>query len=407
MNTVQDGTSLTDYRSAEKTEFPPWPYFADDEIGKVSDVLRSGKVNYWTGNEVREFEKEFATACGTKYAIAMANGTVALEAALHGLGIGKGDEVVVTPRTFVASAGSIVNCGAIPVFADVDPLSGNISPDEISAVISPRTKAIIAVHLAGWPCEMDAINSLAASHNLNVIEDCSQAHGATYKGRPAGSLGDVGTYSFCQDKIMTTGGEGGMLVTSDSGLWQKAWSRKEHGKDYYAAHAEGPASGFRWVHEQFGTNWRMTEMQGAIGRLQLRKLPDWLGRRRRNAAFLSECFRHFPALHVLEPPRHIGHAYYKYYVLVQPEHLAPGWDRDGIVSAIKRQGVPCFSGSCSEVYLEASFRKSGLQPAQRLPVARDLGERSLMFLVHPTLGDADISRVCQVVSGVIRDASLR
>jgi hypothetical protein len=382
-----------------------WPDFDEEQIDAVSRVLRSGKVNYWTGQEARRFEQEFAEACASQYAVALANGTAALELALHVLDVGPGDEVVVTPRSFVASASCVVLRGARPIFADVDRVSQNLTADSIHHVLSRRTRAVIAVHLAGWPCDMDPIIELARAYGLWVIEDCAQAHGARYKGRPVGSLGDVATFSFCQDKIISTGGEGGMLVTDDEALWQAAWAYKDHGKSYDAVyHREHPA-GFRWLHESFGTNWRLTEMQAAIGRAQLRQLPGWLERRRRNAAILTACFQDIRALRVTEPPDHIEHAYYKYYVFVRPEGLRQGWHRDRIVAAIAAKGVPCFSGSCSEIYLEKAFASAGLRPEERLPAARELGETSLMFVVHPTLTEADMQRTCRVVEEVFRLAA--
>jgi dTDP-4-amino-4,6-dideoxygalactose transaminase len=389
----------------KRTDMTQWPHFDEEQVEAVARVLRSGRVNYWTGQEGRLFEHEFAEACGARHAIALANGTVALELALHVLGIGLGDEVVVTPRSFVASAGSVVLRGATPVFADVDAVSQAITAETIERVISPRTKAIIAVHLAGWPCEMDPIMDLARSRGLKVIEDCAQAHGATYNGRPVGSLGDMAAFSFCQDKIMTTGGEGGMLLTDDEDLHRRAWSYKDHGKGYDAARQPASGPGFRWLHETFGTNWRMTEMQAVLGRLQLERLPQWVERRRRHAAMLGSAFSSMPALRVTRPPNHIGHAYYKYYTFLRPHRLAPGWDRDRIVQAVVARGVPCFSGSCSEIYLERAFADAELQPAERLPMARELGETSLMFQVHPTLEEEDLARVCDAVGEVLAEAT--
>lgn len=382
-----------------------WPHFDEEQLEAVNRVLRSGRVTYWTGHEGRAFEREFAQACGCRYAVALVNGTVALELALHVLDIGPGDEVIVTPRSFIASASAPVLRGAQPVFADVDPDSQAITAETVERALSPRTRAIIAVHLAGWPCEMAPLMELAREHGLKVIEDCAQAHGATYRGRPVGSFGDVAAFSFCQDKIMTSGGEGGMLLTNDEALWRRAWSYKDHGKSFEAAHRPADAPGFRWLHESFGTNWRMTEMQAAIGRMQLKRLPRWLERRRRNAAILEQCFSVVPGLRVTRPPADVGHAYYKYYAFVQPDRLAPGWDRDRIMRTITERGVPCFSGSCSEIYLEKAFEWSGLQPPERLPVARELGETSLMFLVHPTLADEDMARVCEAVQEVFAEAS--
>jgi len=384
---------------------PSWPCFAQDEIAAVTGVLASGRVNYWTGEEGRQFEKEFAAFTCCDHAIALANGTVALELALYGLGIGPGDEVIVTSRTFIASASCVVMRGAVPVMADIDPVSQNVTAETIRAVLTPRTKAIIAVHLAGWPCDMDPILELARQYGLKVIEDCAQAHGATCKGRPVGSLGDVAAFSFCQDKIMTTGGEGGMLTTNDRALWERAWAFKDHGKSYAAVYNRQHPPGFRWLHESFGTNWRLTEMQSAIGRVQLTKLPEWVEIRRRHASILEACFSAIPSLRCTVPPTGTGHAYYKYYTFVKPDRLMEGWDRDRIMSAIHAEGISCFSGSCSEIYLEKAFEAEGLRPGKRLPVARELGETSLMFLVHPTLSGKVMEDTCAAVEKVMQVAS--
>jgi hypothetical protein len=382
-----------------------WPYFEDDEVLAATAVLRSGKINQWTGKEVENFQNEFAAFCGVRHAIALANGSVALDLALYALDIGPGDEVIVTPRTFVASAGCVALRGAKPVFADVDPESQNITGESIVKVLTPKTRAIIAVHLAGWPCDMDSILEVAQKHNLKVIEDCAQCHGSIYYSRwpgrmpageqgdvcittenqefchsreypndlkvtrghecgnpvvsrtswipayagmtnkcsfselsqeasmeingvhlyarPTGSMGDMAAFSFCQDKIMTTGGEGGMLLINDEALWEKAWAYKDHGKSYDAVYHRQHPSGFRWLHESLGTNWRLTEMQAAIGRRQLRKLPDWVAARRRNAAVLTAAFSGMSGLRVTEPPENVRHSYYKYYAFVRPELLKP------------------------------------------------------------------------------------
>lgn len=383
--------------------FSPWPYFPQDEIDPVTAVLASGKVNYWTGTEGREFEKEFAAFTGCNRAIALANGTVALELALFALGIGEGDEVIVTPRTFIASASCCVMRGAIPVMADVDPVSQNITADTIRPRLTPNTKAIICVHLAGWPCDMDPIVELAREHGIKVIEDCAQAHGASYKGRPVGSIGDIAAFSFCQDKIMTTGGEGGMLTTSDEELWRKAWEFKDHGKSYDAVYRRQHNPGFRWLHESFGTNGRLTEMQSAIGRVQLAKLPEWTRIRQRHAGLLMHGFAPIRGLRVPDPPPEIGHAFYKLYVFVEPGELSDAWDRDRVMNAVVAEGIPCFTGSCSEIYLEKAFE--GLRPDQRLPAAKELGETSLMFLVHPTLREQDMLDTVAAVKKVMAEAA--
>lgn len=392
------------------TPFSPWPSFTSEEADAVHRVLLSNKVNYWTGNECREFEKEFATWVGTRYAVALANGTLALDVALKALGIGPGDEVIVTPRTFIASVSCVVNVGATPVFADVELDSGNLSARTIAAMLTPRTRAVVCVHLAGWPCDMDPIMALAAQYNLKVIEDCAQAHGARYKGRSVGSIGHIGAWSFCQDKIMTTGGEGGMVTTHDESLWRKMWAYKDHGKSYAAVYEKKHPHGFRWLHESFGTNWRMTEMQAVIGRIQLRRMKEWTAQRTLNAKKLTNALMQFSGDQgLVRMPLYdeidSQHAYYKLYAYVRRENLAHGWTRDRIIEEITAQGVPCYSGSCSEVYLEKAFEGPGFRPKERLVRAKELGETSLMFLVHPTLMDVEIDRTCFVISDIFTQAS--
>jgi dTDP-4-amino-4,6-dideoxygalactose transaminase len=384
--------------------FTPWPNFTEEEANAVRDVILSNKVNYWTGQECRQFEKEFAAWAGTDYAVALANGTVALDVALKAVGIGTGDEVVVTPRTFLASVSCIVNAGAVPVFADVDRDSQNITVETIHAVLSPRTKAIICVHLAGWPCDMEPIMEMAARHGLKVIEDCAQAHGARYKGRNVGSIGHVGAWSFCQDKIMTTGGEGGMVTTNDETLWRSMWSFKDHGKSWQAVYECVHPPGFRWLHDSFGTNWRMMEVQAAIGRIQLRRMKTWHAERVRNACTLWKAVRQLPGVRVPVLPPTIEHAAYKCYVFVEPSVLKPDWNRDRVLEEMVQRGVPCYSGSCSEVYMEKAFAGTGWRPAKRLPVARELGETSLMFLVHPGITLREINRTVLALTAVMQEA---
>lgn len=389
------------------TKFSPWPSFTQEEAHAVSQVLLSNKVNYWTGNECREFEREFADWIGSSYAIALGNGTLALDLALQALGIGAGDEVIVTPRTFIASISSVVNAGATPIFADVDEVSGNMTPKSIAAVITDKTKGIVCVHLAGWPCDMDGIMALAEQHNLYVIEDCAQAHGALYKNRSVGTIGHIGAWSFCQDKIMTTGGEGGMVTTNDEQLWRKMWAYKDHGKSFAAVYETDHAPGYRWLHESFGTNWRMTEMQGVIGRIQLECMSDWTAARTNNAqAILAACdkwadkgYLYVPRLEQTSDYEQSQHAYYKLYVYVQPD-IPLGWSRDRIITEINEMGVPCFSGSASEVYLEKAFDNTSLRPETRLPIAKELGETSLMFLVHPTLTSPEIEKTILAIDEI-------
>ena len=387
------------------TAFSPWPHYTNEEVQAVGKVLLSNKVNYWTGQEGREFEKEFAGWAGCAHAVALGNGTQALEAALMALGVGPGDEVVVTPRTFLASVSCVVRAGATPVFADIDRDSQNLTAQTIQAVLSPRTRAVICVHLAGWPCDMDPIMELARRHDLSIIEDCAQAHGARYKNRPVGSIGHIAAWSFCQDKIMTTGGEGGMVTTNDRELWQRVWAHKDHGKSWEAVYEREHPPGFRWVHESFGTNWRMQETQAAIGRIQLQRMPEWHSRRLANARRLWNAARQIPGLRAPKVPGFCQHAAYKCYVFVDRERLGQGWNRDRIIEEITARNVPCFQGSCSEVYLEKAFDGTGWRPAEPLPVARELGQTALMLLVHPTLEEHEITQTCMALSEVMRQAT--
>lgn len=387
------------------TPFSPWPAFSEEEADVARDIILSNRVNYWTGTECREFEKEFSSWANVNYAVAVANGTVALDLALIAVGIGEGDEVIVTSRTFLASVSSIVNRGAIPVFADVCEDSQNIHARSIENVLTSRTKAVICVHLAGWPCDMDPIMALAKANGLKVIEDCAQAHGALYKGKPVGSIGDIGAWSFCQDKIMSTAGEGGMVTTNNRDYWLKMWSYKDHGKSWQAVYERAHEPGFRWLHESFGTNWRMLEVQGAIGRIQLNLMADWHQRRLENASRIWSCARKLRGMRVPDIPIQIEHAAYKCYVFIKDDELKEGWGRDRILHEIIANGVPCFSGSCSEVYLEKAFEDTGWRPEHRLPVAKKLGETSIMFLVHPTLTNDEISKTCTVLTSVMQNAA--
>jgi len=387
------------------TKFSPWPSFSEEEANAVRDVVLSNKVNYWTGQECREFEREFASWVGTEHAIALSNGTLALDVALKALGVGAGDDVIVTPRTFLASASTVVTAGANPVFADVDLNSQNITAQSIEKVLTANTKAVIVVHLAGMPADMDPIMALAQKHGFAVIEDCAQAHGAKYKGRSVGSIGHIGAWSFCQDKIMTTGGEGGMVTTNDKTLWSKMWSYKDHGKSFEAVYEREHPPGFRWVNESFGTNWRMLEMQAVIGRIQLRRMADWTRARQQNAAKLDTVASKYPLLRLVQVPADIEHAEYKHYFFVNQDKLADGWSRDRIVDEIVSRGVPCYQGSCSEVYLEKAFDNTPWRPAERLPNAKLLGETSIMMLVHPTLTAEEMQLSCNVLVQVLSQAN--
>jgi dTDP-4-amino-4,6-dideoxygalactose transaminase len=382
-----------------------WPRYTEEEADALRSMLLTNKVNYWTGTECREFEREFAQWCGSAHAVSLANGTLALEAALRALGIAAGDEVIVSPRTFLASVSCVVSAGATPVFADVDRDSGNLTAATIEGVLTARTRAVVCVHLAGWPCDMPSIMSLARSRNLRIVEDCAQAHGARVEGRMVGSFGDVGAWSFCQDKIISTGGEGGMVTTDDRALWSRMWAYKDHGKSWDAVYEREHPPGFRWVHESFGSNWRMLEAQAVIGRIQLRRMDEWHARRLANARAIWDAARALPGLRVPEVPGNLEHAAYRCYVYAEPRRLRAGWSRDRIIAEIAALGVPCMQGSCSEVYRERAFDGTNWRPQRRLPVARELGETSIAFLVHPTLPQAALERLIDALTRVMKRAA--
>ncbi len=386
--------------------YPGWPYFGRDEISAVTRVLRSGKVNQWTGKEVFSFEKEYAGYLGVKYAVALANGSVALDISLLTLGIGPGDQVIVPARSFVATASCVALKKAEPVFADVDPQSQNVTVQSIERVLTKKTKAVIAVHLAGWPCELDLLRGFCDKKGIYLIEDCAQAHGAKYKGKPIGSFGDIACFSFCQDKIITTGGEGGLLVTNNAKVWKKAWSYKDHGRDYRTMFRKKDSCGFVWSVKDFGSNYRMTEMQAAIGRLMLLKLDAWVTKRRSLAAILSLNLEKFCQLRVAMPPVSAYHSYYKYYVFVKPRELKKGQNRDKIIAELNKSGIPCGTGVCPEIYLERGFSRyaSGWRnySRRRLPIARQLGATSMMFQVHPRLSRDQMYRIVEKIGQILK-----
>ena len=385
----------------------PWPYFAPDEIEAATKTLETGRVNQWTGEHVVAFGDEFAAYCDSRYGIALSNGTVALELALRCLDIGPGDEVLVTNRSFFASASAVSFMGATPIFCDVDPTTQNVTRETLAAKLTKRTRALICVHLAGWPCELDEIIDFAKSANLSVIEDCAQAHGARYRGRHVGSFGDIGTFSFCQDKIMSTGGEGGFMTTNSDELYERLWSLKDHGKDRQLAmgSADGPfkTKSFRWVHSSFGTNARMTEYQAAIGRGQLRKLNDWIATRRRNAQLITDALMPFAEqVRLPIPPEHIYHAFYKYCCFIPSGQFKDGWDRDRLLHALEQRGAPAYFGSCPEMSAESAF--GDIAQSVSTPISRQMGEESMMFLVHPTIDEDGARWYADTIAAAVSDA---
>ena len=372
-----------------KNNFPSWPYYAKDEISAVQEVLKSGDVNYWTGHITKSFEKEYAELCCSKYAIALANGSLALSCAYLAIGIKKGDEVITTPRSFVATASSAALLGGIPVFAEVDRDSGNITVASIQPLITKKTKAIVVVHLAGWPADVIEISKLAKSHGIALIEDCSQAHGAGLiiknKKFPVGQYGDISTWSFCQDKIISTGGEGGMITTNNREYYQKIWSYKDHGKSFTKLKEKTNKIGYRYIHDNLGSNFRLTEMQSAIGRLQIKKLDLWTEKRKGNALLLQNYLSPCSLIRIPLPSKKVIHAWYKFNCFINKEFLKDNWNRDKIIQAIIEKGYPAFQGSCSELYLEKCFQKQVKKPINNLKISKELGDTNLTFLVHPTI----------------------
>jgi dTDP-4-amino-4,6-dideoxygalactose transaminase len=381
----------------------PWPFFDRDEIAAVTEVLASGRVNYWTGDRVRAFEDAYAAHCGVRFGLAVANGTLALELALYALGIGPGDDVIVPARTFIATAAAVAQRGARPVVADIDPLSQNMSAATLKAALTPRTKAVIPVHLAGWPAEMGPLLALAQEKNLAVIEDCAQAHGATIDGKPVGGLGRIGCFSFCQDKIISTGGEGGMVVTDDEALYRRMWSFRDHGKNYASALETSPGASFKWVADSFGTNWRLTEPQAAIGLLQLQKLPAWIARRRANAVMLDNALKDLNSVTLQHIPAHLFHAFYKYYFFVNSDALKDDWSRTRICEELNRRNVPARVGACPDISREKAFAEAGPQPAH--PNAVAVGERTILLPVHPTLTAGNTKYLTETLRSVILEAT--
>ena len=375
-----------------------WPFYDEEQLCRVKEILQSGRVNYWTGDQGKLFEKEFSEKFNSKYSIALANGSLALSCAYLALELQRGDEIITTSRTFIATASSAVLLGLKPVFVDVDIDSGAISVEEIEKSISKKTKAIVVVHLGGWPADMIKIKEIAKKHSLFIIEDCSQAHGAKINGRNIGTFGDIATWSFCQDKIITTGGEGGMLTTNDVDFFNRVWSFKDHGKTYN--HFQDGSKRnylFRWVHDNFGSNFRLTEMQSSIGRIQINRLDRWVALRNRNANILISYLSQINQIRIPIPPENLLHAYYKFYCYVDENQFLSDWNRERLIQELSIDGFPAFSGSCSEIYLEKCFKDNGFAPKISLKNAELLGKTSIMFLVHPTITIDEMHRYANAI----------
>jgi dTDP-4-amino-4,6-dideoxygalactose transaminase len=374
-----------------------WPKMSEKMINSVSEILKSGKLNQWNNSAVKEFENKFANYFGSNYAIAVFNGTVALELCVRTLGLKEGDEVIVTPRTFLASASCCAWYGIKPVFVDVDINSQNITLETIKSGITNKTKAVILVHLAGWPCDLEEICNYCREKGIYIIEDCAQAHGAKYKGKSVGTWGDINAWSFCQDKIITTGGEGGMVTTNCPHLYKLAWSLKDHGKGYDTVFNKEHPPGFRWLHENIGTNWRMLPMQAVIGNHALDVLEEWINHRRSVANIYNDNLKDFDGVRLTLPNDQIYHSYYKYYFFIEPSKFKIS--RDKIIDLINKENVFCQVGSCSEVYKENALKQ--FAPKNNLPVTKKLFETAILLKCDPCVSEAMADKNINIIKKIL------
>ncbi len=368
-----------------------YPYYNKSSIEKVKKILESGRVNYWTGDECKNFEKEFSNYHKVKYSLSVSNGSVALEMALKALNLKKTDSVIVTPRSFVASASCVLNLGLKPIFADIDN-NGNLSIEGIKKVYIKNVKAIVLVHLNGLSCDLDPILKFVKQKKLFLIEDCSQAHGAIYKGGKVGSFGHISTWSFCQDKIMSTGGEGGMISTNNTKLWLKLWSLKDHGKNYKSVFYKKHKTGFKWLHDDLGSNYRMTEMQATIGRVQLKSLDQQIKKRNLIANLylngLKDYYLKYDILkkpdfkyqtHPIKKNNQSIHAFYRLNLYINKNKIK----QTKLIQQLNKNKINCGVGSCPEIYREKIFKKLKFYPKKRLINAKLLGETSIAFPIDP------------------------
>jgi len=371
--------------------FPRWPLLGPEDIAAVAEVLDSGKLTQLSGRSVGDFERAFAKWHGSEHCVATSSGTTAIHAALIALGVAPGDEVIVPAHTFIASATPVLHQGATPVFADVDERTFCISPDSVRERITERTKAIIAVHLNGHPTDLDALIEIARPRGIAIIEDAAQAHGATYKGRKAGTIGEAGCFSFWEDKIITTGGEGGAILTADASLAERIRRIRHHG--------EGPIEGERaYYHLELGYNYRMTSMQAATGLVQLRKLDEYLIARRRNSAHLSERLGEIPQV---EPPFVADYAVHSYYKYVCRLRRDSGINIARFVSAVAAEGLPISRRYPTPLPQQPVFRDAGLAGAA-CPVADRVSSELFTLLVHPTASVADMDDYVTAIAKVSR-----
>ncbi|MHC4795399.1 MAG: DegT/DnrJ/EryC1/StrS family aminotransferase [Planctomycetota bacterium] len=380
--------------------FPMWPSFQQSTIKKAMEPLKSGKVNYWTGEVGTEFEKQWARWNRAKYAITTTSGTSALHTAVAALGIGPGDEVICPSYSFIASSFCILQAGALPVFADVDN-SHTLDPKDIKSKINRRTKAILVVHLYGIVADMDPIMRIARKHNLYVIEDCAQCFGGIYKGKKAGTIGDVGCFSFCQSKHFTTGGEGGAVITNHDDIHWECKSFRDHGYDVKERlRLLELEAKLMYIHNRVGFNYRMTEMQSTIGLCELKRLSSWnLPNRRQNGRYLIKALKDHPL--VLHPPldtKARQNAYWWAPFVLDTNKLKVSVKQ--FIAAMNAEGVPTYSVLWPEMYKEEAFIKRNGFGRRKYPFndpkarkidytkvvckkARWLTDRTISLFTHP------------------------
>ncbi|MDP7975826.1 MAG: DegT/DnrJ/EryC1/StrS family aminotransferase [TACK group archaeon] len=326
---------------------PHGAYIDEEDIRAVTEVLRSGKLSSLSNPIVEEFEKAFAEYVGTKYAIAVNSGTAALHTALQAMGVGPGDEVVVPPYTFVSTATSVIHANAIPVFADVELSSYNLDADSFEKSITQRTKAVIPVHLFGRPAEMDAIMEVARRHNVMVLEDAAQAHGATYKGKKVGTFGNAAIFSFYESKNMTTG-EGGMIVTDDEKIAQRARLIRQHGEPSW------------YYYVELGYNYRMPAMEAALGLSQLKKLDKFNSIRQSNASYYNSKLSRIKGIVVPKAPDYVKHVYHVYAPRFLEEEL--GISPNLISKALAAEGINLRPIYPRALYLDPLFQEKRVRP---------------------------------------------
>lgn len=388
-------------------DFPMWPSFEESTIAKAMEPLRSGRVNYWTGPVGQQFEKKWAAWIGAGNAISVSNGTAALHTAIAALDIGPGDEVICPSYSFIASSFCILQAGALPVFADVTE-DHTIDPKGIESLITEKTKAIIVVHLYGVICDMDAIMAIAKKHGLKVVEDCAQCFGGVYKGKKAGTIGDVGCFSFCQSKHFTTGGEGGMVVTSDDDLAWECRSFRDHGYDVKERmnllELEGK---LMYIHKRVGFNFRMTEMQSVIGICELERFDSWnLPNRKRNGKMFIEALKDHPlVLHSPVDTEERQNAFWWAPFVLDVDKLK--CDIKQFIKAVGAEGVPVYSVLWPEMYKEKAYiERNGFGSLNYPfddPNAREIDygkvecrkakwmtDRTISFFTHPVYNEQHI-----------------